>query len=133
MSDRNLFTLKIITPERVFYDGPVAMVEFNTTEGQIGVYQNHIPLTTIIAPGVLIITEEDGEKEAALHAGFAEILPDSVTIMDEIIEWPGEIDKERALEAKRRAEERIAQKSTSTDIDRASYALKRAISRIDVI
>ena len=51
----------------------------------------------------------------------------------ENIEWPGEIDKERALEAKRRAEERIAQKSTSTDVDRASYAIKRAISRIDVL
>ena len=43
MSDNNRFLLKVITPERVFYDGEVSMVEFNTTEGEIGIYKNHIP------------------------------------------------------------------------------------------
>ena len=65
------FTLKIITPERIFYEGPVTMVEFNTTEGEIGVYKNHIPMTVMIRPGILTITEPDGKREAALHAGCA--------------------------------------------------------------
>ena len=47
--DRN-FTLKIITPERIFYEGPVSMVEFNTTEGAIGIYKGHIPMTVMIKP-----------------------------------------------------------------------------------
>jgi ATP synthase, delta/epsilon subunit, beta-sandwich domain protein len=66
MADKE-FTLRIITPERVFYEGIVDMVEFNTTEGQIGVLPGHIPLTVIVKPGILHITEKDGEKEAALH------------------------------------------------------------------
>ena len=85
MADERNFQLKIITPERVFYEGQAVMVEFNTTEGEIGVYKNHIPMTVIVKPGILTITEEDDNlKEAALHAGFVEILPDKVTIMAEI-------------------------------------------------
>ena len=68
MADKD-FQLRIITPERVFYEGTVDMVEFNTTEGQIGVLPGHIPLTVIVKPGILHITEKDGEKEAALHSG----------------------------------------------------------------
>lgn len=133
MSDNNRFLLKVITPERVFYDGEVSMVEFNTTEGEIGIYKNHIPTTVIIEPGILTITEVEGPKNAALHAGFAEILPDSVVILAEIVEWPSEIDLERAERAKERAEERIAQKTDKTDIDRAHVALKKAICRINAI
>ena len=92
MADKD-FQLRIITPERVFYEGTVDMVEFNTTEGQIGVLPGHIPLTVIVKPGILHITEKDGEKEAALHSGFAEILPEGVIILAEIIEWPNEIDE----------------------------------------
>ena len=57
MADENKkFTLKIITPDRMFYEGVADMVEFNTTEGEIGIYKNHIPMTVIIKPGVLRIT-----------------------------------------------------------------------------
>ena len=95
MADNNLFTLRIITPDRVFYEGEVSMVEFNTTEGEIGIYKKHVPTTVIIKPGILTITKDDEIKEAALHAGFAEILEDKVTILAEIIEWPEEIDEAR--------------------------------------
>lgn len=83
------FKLRIITPDRVFYEGEVDMVEFNTTEGEIGILPGHIPMTVLIKPGILTITEADATKEAALHAGFAEILQDGVTILAEIVEWPG--------------------------------------------
>ena len=116
MADNNLFTLRIITPDRVFYEGEVSMVEFNTTEGEIGVYKKHVPTTVIVSPGILTITEDGGTKEAALHAGFAEILQDEVVILAEIVEWPGEIDLERAEAAKARAEERLRSKTPETDI-----------------
>lgn len=133
MADNNLFTLRIITPERVFYEGEVSMVEFNTTEGEIGVYKKHIPMTVIVNPGIVTITEAEGTKIAALHAGFAEILQDKVVILAEIIEWPEEIDVERAQAAKSRAEERIRSKTPETDILRAETALQRALARIHVI
>ena len=132
MAEGNTFLLKIITPDRIFYEGEASMVEFNTTEGEIGIYREHVPTTVIVAPGILTITEDGGEKAAALHAGFAEILQDKVTIMAEVIEWPTEIDLERAEEARRRAEERLASKTPETDVARAETALQRAIARIAV-
>lgn len=132
MADGNKFDLKIITPDRVFYEGEASMVEFNTTEGEIGVYKEHVPTTVIIAPGILTITEEEGQKLAALHAGFVEILQEKVTIMAEIIEWPDEIDVSRAEEARDRAEQRLAEKSPELDVKRAEIALRRAMARIDI-
>ena len=84
MADMKKFQLEVISPERVFYTGEVEMVELTTTEGDIGVYADHIPLTTIVAPGVLTITEnseDDVIREAAVLEGFLEILPDKVTIL----------------------------------------------------
>jgi len=129
----NLMKVKIITPDRVFYEGEASMVEFNTSEGEIGVLKGHIPLTVVVAPGILNITEADGIKKAALHAGFAEILQDSVVIMAEIVEWPEEIDLTRAEEAKERAEERLRSKTPETDVARAETALQKALARIYVI
>ncbi len=132
MADERNFKLEIITPERVFYEGEAVMVEFNTTEGEIGVLKKHIPMTVIVKPGILTITEEDDNvKEAALHEGFVEILPEKVTIMAEIIEWPGEIDLQRAEAARERAQKRLEEKDDDMDMMRAEAALKRAIARID--
>ena len=124
------FKLTIVTPDREFFNEDVEMVEFNTTEGEIGIYKGHIPLTVIVKPGILTITQGETVKNAALHAGFVQILPEEVTILAEIIEWPGEIDEERAKAAKERAESRL---SGSSDIDvvRAEAALMRAIARIN--
>ena len=133
MAENNLFTLKIITPDRMFYEGEVSMVEFNTTEGEIGIYKKHVPTTVIISPGILTITEENETMEAALHAGFAEILQDEVVIMAEIVEWPEEIDLKRAEAARDRAQERLQSKTPETDVLRAETALQRALARIHVI
>ena len=127
------FRLRIITPDRVFYEGDIDMVEFNTTEGEIGVLPGHIPMTVVLKPGILTITEENESKEAALHAGFAEILPEGVTILAEIVEWPDEIDEERAKAAKERAEVRIREHASETDMARAETALMRALARISVL
>jgi len=133
MADNRNFHLRIITPDREFYEGDVDMVEFNTTEGAIGVLPGHIPLTVIVKPGILTITEAEGKKVAALHAGFAEILPEEITILAEIIEWPEEIDEHRAQEAMHRAQDRLASKTPETDVARAETALLRALARIQVL
>ena len=133
MADNNQFNLRIIAPDRIFYQGAVDMVEFNTTEGEIGVLPGHIPMTVIISPGILAIHEADTVKEAALHAGFAEILPDRITILAEVIEWPGEINKERARNAADRAQRRLEQQTPDIDVLRAEVALKRALTRISVV
>ena len=128
----DLFKLHVITPERRFYDGEASMVELSTTEGDIGVYRNHIPLTAIVAPGVLKIHEEGGVKEAALMSGFIEILPERITIMAEVAEWPDEIDGNRVEEARIRAERRLKEESGEIDTMRAELALRRALVRLSL-
>lgn len=132
MADERLFRLKIIAPDRVFYEGEATMIELKTSEGEIGVYKNHIPLTTILAPGIVKITEPEGVKLAALYSGFVEILKESVTILAEVAEWPDEIDLNRAQEAKIRAERRLSNHESGVDEIRAEMALRRALTRIEL-
>lgn len=120
--------LKIVAPERVFYEGDATFLEFTTTEGDMGIYPEHIPLTAIIAPGILKIHQGESVKEAALMSGFVQILKDSVTILAESVEWPDEIDANRAKEAEIRARRRMDSEE-GIDIDRAELALRRALIR----
>lgn len=131
MAADNLFDLKIITPDRVFYSGKASFLE--PVEGGIGIYKNHIPMTTVLEPGIATITEEGGnKKEAALHTGFMEILGDRITILAEIAEWPDEIDRNRAQEAKIRAERRLQNDKSNINITRAELALHKALVRIEL-
>ena len=123
--------LKVYTPTREFFDGSATMVEFTTTEGNVGIYPKHVPPTAIIAPGTLTIHSDTQEKRcAALMSGFVEIEEESVTILAEVCEWPDEIDEARANEARIRAERRISEKAADLDLSRAELALKRALVRI---
>ena len=133
MAEENkFFRLEIITPDRNFYEGEASMVEFTSVNCEMGVYKHHIPLTTVLAPGIVTITEAEGQKEAAIHAGFVEILPDKVTFLAEIAEWPEEIDVARAEAARARAEERLHNHTAEIDVARAEIALKKALVRIDI-
>lgn len=123
------FKLEIVAPDRIFYSGDAVMVELTTTEGEIGIYADHIPMTMIVAPGVLTITEPAGKKKASLIAGFMEIQQEKVTILAETAEWPEEIDLDRAKAAQKRAKERISSHKDGIDIARAEAALKRALTR----
>lgn len=131
MADEKLFGLQVITPDRVFYEDQVEMVEMNTKEGEIGIYKKHVPTTCILSPGILTIHLPGGEKkQAALHGGFAEILKDKVTVLAEAAEWPQEINVERAKQAKERAEKRLQNKTADLDVMRAEMSLRRALTRI---
>lgn len=128
----NVFELKIISPDEVFYEGEASFLEFVSVEGEMGVYKNHIPLTTILEPCVMRIHNGDEVKKAAILGGFLEILQEKITVLAEEAQWPDEIDVERAREAKKRAEERLERKEDSIDVLRAEAALKRAMARINV-
>lgn len=128
-----MFNLRIVSPDREFYNGDVEMVEMVTTEGEIGVLKGHIPLTAVAAPGMLKIHEKDKIKEAVLLDGIIRILQDSITILAEDCQWPEEIDIVRAREAKIRAERRIRGEEDGMNIDRAEMALRRAIARLNAV
>ena len=119
------FELKIISPDEVFYEGEGTFLEFVSVEGEMGVYQNHIPLTTILEPCVMKIHNESEVKKAAILGGFVEIQKDKITVLAEDAQWPEEIDVERA-------KERLAKKD-GIDILRAEVALKKAIARQNAV
>ena len=130
MADNNMFELKIIEPDGFFFEGEADFLEFTSVEGEMGVYKNHIPLTTILEPCVMRIHIGDTMKKAAILGGFVEILKERITVLAEDANWPEEIDVERARAAKKRAEERLNKKEVGLDVMRAEAALKRAIARI---
>lgn len=133
MADEKYFDLEIISPERVFYKGQANFLELTTSEGDVGIYRNHIPMTNVVVPGIVTIHEADGVKEAAVHSGFMVILQDSVKIMAEVAEWPDEIDENRANEAKLRAERRLKEGGPGVNMMRAEAALKRSITRLNLV
>lgn len=124
--------LQVITPDKEFFSGNVTMVELNTADGQMGIYPHHIPVTVVVAPGVLKIHMGSELKTAALLSGFIQILPDKVTILAESCEWPEDIDGARANEARIRAERRLTEGSAETDMARAEAALSRALVRLSM-
>ena len=124
--------LQIITPERNFFNEEVDMAIFRTTEGDIGILPKHQPLTTIVSIGTIRIKQDGNERKASLIGGFAEVQPDKVTILTDAAEWPEEIDVARAEEAKRRAEERLANRTSDINIARAESALRRALVRLEL-
>ena len=130
MADNNLFEFKIIEPDGMFFEGEGEFLEFTSVEGRMGVYKNHIPLTTILEPCVVKIHANGETKKAAVLGGFIEIQKERITILAEDANWPEEIDVERAKAAKQRAEERLNQKEAGLDVVRAEAALKRAVARI---
>ena len=133
MADQSkFFRLQVISPDRIFYDGDVEMVELTTSEGEMGVLKGHIPLTAILAPGVLKIKEDGQERIAALHDGFVEVFQDHMTILAESCEWPEEIDVNRANEAKQRAEKRLSSGDAGINVARAELSLRKALLRIEL-
>lgn len=126
--------LQVIAPKRVLFDGECTMVEYNTTEGYVGVLPGHIAMTQILAPGRLTIYEVNNDRPIYISAmsGIATIMPDVVTLLTEVSEFKFEIDPERAKAAKERALKRLEEKLEGTDMERASKALKRAEARLEV-
>ncbi len=129
--EKREFQVEIICPDRVFYTGVATMIEINTVEGEVGILKGHIPVTTIVSPGFVTITNDAEQKEALVHSGFVEILPDKVSVMAEVAEWPDEIDLGRAQAARERAEKRLAERRDNLDVARAELALRKALLRID--
>lgn len=133
MADLQTIKLLVNTPDRVFYHDDATFVELSTSEGDIGVYPGHIPLTAVVVHCVLSIHNGNDVKKAAVHGGIIEILKDKITILAEVAEWSDEIDVERANEARLRAEKRLASHDSNLDMVRAEAALKRSLARIKAV
>ena len=125
--------LEIVTPEKVVVSEEVQIVASPGTLGEFGVLNGHTPFMTALKTGPVRFTDADGaERYVFVSGGFAEALPDKVTILAESAEKRSDIDLDRANDALERAQKRLAEDRGRADIDfkRAKIALERAMQRI---
>ncbi len=126
--------LIVVTPERQLLRESVVEVTMPGLDGQLGILPGHAPLMTELGIGELAYRTSTSSQPVVLAviSGFAEVLPDRVTVLAETAERAEEIDLARAEEAKARAEKRLAAGDSNLDWDRANIALQRSIIRIQI-
>ena len=124
--------LQIVTPDRLIVQEQVDEVEIPGAEGYFGVLPGHTPLLASLAVGELWYRKGQEKFYLSLAFGFAEVLPDRVTLLARLAERAEEIDVERAELARRRAEERLAQPKSDFDYERARIALTKSLMRLQV-
>jgi F-type H+-transporting ATPase subunit epsilon len=127
--------LIVVTPERQLLQETVVAVTLPGQGGELGVLPGHAPLMTELGIGELSYRTANASQPVSIAVvrGFAEVLPDRVTVLAETAERVEEIDLRRAEEAKARAEKRLASNDPNIDWDRATVALQRALIRIQVV
>ncbi len=126
--------LDIATPERKVYSDDVNMIIVKGVVGDLGILPNHAPLATPLAISILTIKKGTEVIKIAISGGFLEVGSNKAIILADAAELPEDIDIERAREAKRRAEQRLANKSNEElDVIRAEAAMNRALNRINLV
>ena len=125
--------LEIVTPEKQIVNEDAQIVMSPGTMGEFGVLINHTPFMTSLKVGTIKYRDADGKERAVfVSGGFAEALPDKVTILAETAERRSDIDLERARAALERAQKRLADERAKDELDytRLRAALERALQRI---
>ena len=126
------YTLRVVSVERSLFEGEVEFIIANGADGELGVLARHAPLMTILKPGPLRIQEVIGGPEQLLFVGggFLEVLPDRVTVLADVAEHAAEISVEKAEEARRRAQEKLAGTLTTAEETEFQNALAMAEARL---
>ena len=131
MATPKTFRLDFVTPDRALVTEDVEEVQLPGEEGFFGVLPGHAPLLASLAPGPMWYRKGSEIQYAFVGGGFAEVVPDRVSVLAPIAETAEEIDRARAESAKRRAEERLQKAVPEIDFERARMALIRSIGRLD--
>jgi F-type H+-transporting ATPase subunit epsilon len=126
------YPLRVVSVERSLFEGDVEYMIANGADGELGVLARHAPLMTILKPGPLRIQEVYAGPEQVLFVGggFLEVLPDRVTVLADVAEHAEEISIERAEEARRRAQEKLAGTLTTAEETEFQNALAVADARL---
>ncbi len=127
------FNLKVVTPDKDFYNGEVEMIVVRTVRGDIGILKDHEPLVAPLSVGVMKIRRVgDDFRHVACAGGFISIDEEEVTIVTDSAEWADEIDIERAKQSAERAKQHLDSGEEYVDVLRAKASMARAINRINI-
>ena len=125
--------LEVVTPEKIVVNEEAQIVASPGSLGEFGVLSGHTPFLTTLKTGIIRFSDTSGKEHYVfVSGGFAEALPNKVTVLAESAERSSDVDLERAKAALKRAEERLAEDRSREDIDfnRARASLERAAFRI---
>jgi F-type H+-transporting ATPase subunit epsilon len=127
----DLFPFEVHTPYRRFFHDYIEALVITLVDGEIGVYANHSAFIAPVETGIMRIKDKDGQWRGAFTTeGILEVKEHKTVLMVDAAEWPEEIDKDRALEAKGRAEEQLTSEMLKFEVDNAASSLKRANFRL---
>ncbi len=128
-----ILKLTLLTPDKEFYKGEVVKLITVSTQGDIAILPDHMPLVTTLKPSNTEIVEKDGKRlKVFTSTGVMEVINNELKILCDACEWPDEIDIDRAKAAKDRAEKRLTNQKDEVDVKRAQMALARALARINL-
>lgn len=126
----NTFSLKIVTPDGVQFDGQAEALTVRTTTGDMGILAGHINCVAPLGMGLATVVTENGKRYGACIGGMVSVLNGQVKLVPTTFEWADEIDIDRAIASGQRAKDVLADKgSTDTDLRLAEARLKRALIR----
>ena len=127
------FKLKVITPEKVFFEGEVSQVTVRTTEGMVGILPNHINYCAILPSSEMRIKFPSNEiKEVAVSSGTIKVSKDKTVILASACEWADEIDLAWAKRSEDDARRKLQGHNSDQEFKYADLKLKRALNRISV-
>ena len=127
------FSLQIITPEKIFFEGEVQRVIVRTTEGDVGILAKHEKYVAALPSGPVKITMPDGtERLAALSGGAVKVSPAQTAILANAVEWAEDIDVDLAKRSEQDALRRKENSKDQTELQYAEMKLKRALNRLRV-
>lgn len=127
------FSLSVVTPEKVFFDGETSQIIVRTTVGDIGILANHTSLVADLPSGPLKVMQEDGSwRVAAISTGLLKVGGNKVSILANAVEWADEIDLNWAKRSEEDARRRLKEQEDKHQLDLAELKLKRALNRISV-
>lgn len=125
--------VSVVTPDGPVYEADVDSIIAKATSGELGILPDHIPLVAPLEISAVRMLKDGKEELVAVSGGFLEVRPEQVTILAQSAERSSDIDVERALKAKERAEQRMQQQHQEhIDFKRAELALQRAVNRLAV-
>ena len=128
-----LFNLEIHTPYRLFFTDKVEAITLTLEDGEAGIYANHSFMIAPVKTGTLRIKDKDGlRKNAFITEGILEVSGHRTVLLVDAAEWPDEIDRDRALTAKKRAEAELKEGVMKFETENALLDLERAETRLKV-
>lgn len=125
------FYLEMVSPQTIFFSGNARQIVLPGLDGAYGILPGHEPMVTAITAGIVRYQDQEGAWHVAVASdGCVEVMPERVIVLAATIERPEDIDRNRALAAKQRAEERLRQKQSQHEYYQTQAALSRALARL---